>query len=99
MRKLFISQPMRDKTVKQICEERKRLIEKATEIFGEEFDVIDSFISDAPVDANALWFLGESLKRLSYADVIIFAKDWDKYRGCIIERSAASAYGITVVES
>lgn len=97
-RSLFISQPMNGRTFDQIMEERKRLIKKAEEIFEEEFEVINSIIFDAPENVNALWYLGESLKRMSYADVVIFAKDWDKYRGCIIERSAATAYGLTVIE-
>lgn len=97
--KLFISQPMKDKTNEQIKAERKIAIQKATELLGEEVEVIDSFFESAPHDARPLWFLGKSLELLSTADVAYFVKDWDKYRGCKIEHTCAMEYGIkTIVE-
>lgn len=75
MRKLFISQPMNGKTEEEILFEREILIQMAEERIGESFDVINSFIEDAPKDANALWYLGESLKLMSNADVVIFAEN------------------------
>lgn len=99
MRKLFISQPMKGKTNEEILAERNRLIEKAEDALHEKFEVIDSFIKDAPYDANPLWFLGKSLELLSTADVAIFGKDWGSARGCKIENEACLEYGITVIES
>lgn len=98
MKKLFISQPMRDKTDEEIIAERKRAIESAKKHLGEEVEVIDSFFKDAPHDARPLWFLGKSLELLSTADVAYFCKDWDKYRGCRIENTCAIEYGIDVIE-
>ena len=62
--KLFISQPMRDKTDKEIKAERAKIVEAVTERFG-EVEVIDSFFESAPHDAKPLWFLGKSLELLS----------------------------------
>lgn len=96
MKKLFISQPMRDKTDEEIKAERTKIINIVTEKFG-EVEVIDSFFESAPHDAKPLWFLGKSLELLSNADIAYFAKDWDKYRGCKIEHVCAIEYGIDVI--
>ena len=95
--KLFISQPMRDKTNEEIKEEREKIIEEVTKVFG-EVKVIDSFFENAPHNAKPLWFLGKSLELLSDADIAYFAKDWDKYRGCRIEHTCAIEYGIKVMQ-
>ena len=96
MKKLFISQRMRDKTDEEIKAERAKIIDIVTEKFG-EVEVIDSFFESAPHDAKPLWFLGKSLELLSNADIAYFAKDWDKYRGCKIEHTCAIEYGIDVI--
>ena len=98
MKKLFISQPMKDKTNEEIKAEREKAIQKATELLGEDVEVINSFFESAPHDARPLWFLGKSLELLSTADVVYFANEWDKYRGCKIEHTCAVEYGITVIE-
>lgn len=98
MIKVFISQPMRDKTNEQIEVERQRAIETIKrEYFNDEVELIDSFFKNAPHDARPLWFLGKSFELLSTADVAYFIKGWDKYRGCKMEHTAALEYGIRVV--
>ena len=73
MKKLFMSQPMRDKTDEEITEERAKAIVKASELLGEPVKVIDSFFEKAPVGAKPLRFLGKSLELLADADVAYFA--------------------------
>ena len=96
MTKVFISQPMKDKTNQEIEQERKEIIEKAEKYFG-EIEVIDSFFKDAPHDAKPLWFLGKSLELLSNANVIVLGKGWEHSRGCRIEHECAVQYGISVI--
>ena len=98
MKKLFISQPMRDKTDKQIKDERAIAVKKAVEYLGEDVEIIDSFFESAPHDAKPLWFLGKSLELLSTADVAYFVGDWKKYRGCKLEHMSAVEYGIKTIE-
>ena len=98
MKKLFISQPMRDKTNEEIIAERERAIESAKKHLGEDVEVMDRFFKDAPHDAKPLWYLAKSLELLSTADIAYFCKDWDKYRGCKIENTCAIEYGIDVIE-
>lgn len=99
MKKLFISQPMKDKTNEQILAEREKAIRVAKERVVDDVEVIDSFFKDAPHDARPLWFLGKSLELLSTADVAYFAEGWDKYRGCKIEHTCAVEYGIDCIEA
>ncbi|MBQ8249080.1 MAG: DUF4406 domain-containing protein, partial [Clostridia bacterium] len=58
---------------------------------------IDSFLKNAPVEANPLWFLGKAIQLLSEADVVYFAKGWEQARGCRIENNCARAYGIKLI--
>lgn len=98
MKKLFISQPMKGKTNEEIEAERAKAVEEAKAVLNDDVEVIDSFFKDAPVDARPLWFLAKSIELLATADIVYFAKDWDKYRGCKIEHSCAVEYGIKVIE-
>lgn len=93
--KLFISQPMRDKTNEEIKEERAKIIAEVKAEYN-DVEVIDSFFENAPHDAKPLWFLGKSFELLSTADVAYFAPGWDKYRGCKMEHTACQEYGIKI---
>nr|DAF33473.1 MAG TPA: protein of unknown function (DUF4406) [Caudoviricetes sp.] len=97
--KVFISQPMKDKTDEQIKEERAKAIKSIKEKYNKDVEIIDSFFENAPHDAKPLWFLGKSLELLADADVAYFCKDWELYRGCRIEHICAKEYGIDVMES
>lgn len=97
--KLFISQPMRDKTDEEILAERERIIDTVQDRFpDQDIEVIDSFFKDAPHDAAPLWFLGKSMELLSTADTAFFAKGWQEARGCRIENQCAKEYGIKFIE-
>lgn len=96
--KVFISQPMRDRTNEEIEKERNELIDFAKTKVGGNIEVIDSFFKDAPHEAKPLWFLGKSFELLSTADVCIFAKGYEKARGCVMEHKACENYGIVVYE-
>ena len=98
MKKLFISQPMKGKTNEEIEVERAKAIEEAKAVLKEDVEVIDSFFKGAPVDAKPLWFLGKSIELLSQADIVYFAKDWNKYRGCKIEHMCAIEYNLNIIE-
>ena len=98
MKKLFISQPMHGKTDKEIEAERVKAIEEAKAVLKEDVEVIDSFFKGAPVDTKPLWFLGKSIELLAQADIVYFAKDWDKYRGCKIEHMCAIEYDLNIIE-
>nr|DAN90888.1 MAG TPA: protein of unknown function (DUF4406) [Caudoviricetes sp.] len=97
--KVFISQPMNDKTNKEILNERNMVINLFRLIVpkNQEVEAIDSFFEDAPHDAKPLWYIGESIKLMADADVVYFCKDWHKYRGCTIEHECAVRYGKKII--
>lgn len=97
MKKIFISQPMKGKTDEFIKAERKYITDLLTKKYG-EIEVLDTFFENASHEAKPLWFLAKSLQFLSTADVAVFAKHWEEYRGCRIENTCAKEYGIEVIE-
>ena len=97
--KVFISQPMRDKTDEEIKTEREKAVSIIKEKYNQDVEIIDSFFENAPHNAKPLWFFGKSLELLADADVAYFCKDWELYRGCRIEHICAKEYGIDVMES
>lgn len=99
MKRLFISQPMRDKTNEEILIERGKAVKVAKEMLNEDVEVIDSFFREAPHDAKPLWYLAKSLELLATADVAFFCTDWEKYRGCRIEYICANEYGIPIIRN
>ena len=99
MIKLFISQPMRDKTNEEIWNERWKAFKYVQEYLGnDEVVIVDSFFENAPHDAKPLWFLGKSLELLSTVDVAYFCKGWEDYRGCRLEHACCKEYGIDIIE-
>ena len=94
--KIFISQPMNNKTDEQILDERNRAIDIIKETHGNDIVVLDSFFKeDAPTGAKIpVWFLAKSLELLSQADFACFVGDWKNYRGCKFEHEVAQEYGI-----
>lgn len=96
--KVFISQPMKNKTDEEIKADRDRAIEVIKSRFPKnEIKVIDSFFEGAPHDAKPMWYLGMSLQLLSDADAAFFVKRWEDYRGCRIEHLCAVEYGISAI--
>ena len=92
MTKIFISQPMNGKTTEEIENERNYIIDRLRE--NESVEIIYSFFKDAPHDTKPLWYLGESIKLMSEADIVFFCNGWQTARGCQIEHDCALEYGI-----
>ena len=100
MKKVFISMPMNGKTDEEIVKEFKSIKKRVLELF-DECQVIDSVFSNFDLDNNAntpIHYLGRSIELLADADIVYFAKGWEKARGCLIEYQVAKTYGKTYVE-
>lgn len=96
--KVFISQPMRGLDNDEIIRVRSEAIEKIKEMYKDtDIEVIDSFFKDAPVTAKPLWYLADSLKLMSEADVVVFCKGYETARGCLIEKRCADDYQYNTV--
>lgn len=94
--KVFISQPMRNRSEEDIMAERKVIIEKLNNM---HIDVIDTiFTEEAPEDYNAgVYYLGKSILKMAEADAIFMCEGWIKTRGCRIEDAIAREYGIKIL--
>lgn len=96
MKKLFVSVPMKGRTEEEIKTSIQKM-KKIAEIYeGEELELIDSYIEDNPPkdSKEAVWYLGESLKKLAQADIFVGINEAYDWNGCYIERDTAQRYGI-----
>ena len=87
--KVFISQGMKGKTTEQIKTERQNIIKRLKHI--ENIEVIDSFIPDGD-KKDPVYCLGVAIQKLSEADMVVFTRDWYRFRGCKIEMTIAVEY-------
>lgn len=100
--KVFISQPMKDRTFDEIGIERNVMVHVIGCVYpDEEIEVVDSLFSDEDVPegetVGALWFLGESIKAMDKADLVVMAVNWQHARGCQIEHEIAVDYDKRVI--
>ncbi len=94
--KVFISQKMGGKLSEEIEEARGRATKEIKAMFGEDIEIIDTFFKDSgrpPIE-----LLGESIKLMSDADLVVFIYDWHNGRGCLIEHEVAELYGKRIME-
>lgn len=75
--KIFISQPMRGKTEKQIKEERAELVRKLEE---EGHEVLQTVFEDFDKNASPITYLAKSIEFLDKADAVVFMKGWEEAR-------------------
>lgn len=103
MKKIMISQPIANKTEKEIKETRDEFL-----IFAEKnnYEVVntlftDEWYSDKSMNERGvrnipLCFIAKSLESMSLCDAAYFAKGWEDARGCKIEHDVAKAYGLEI---
>ena len=95
MKKVFVSMPMRGKGKEEIFAERARLLALAADSLGEEVELVASYLGEG--DYKPLECLGESLKRMASADLVVFGRGWEDARGCRIEHTCAMGYGVPLL--
>lgn len=97
MKKIFISQPMRNKTQEQIVNARNEAVATIREKYNDDVTILESYKPEFK-DLSPIACLGESLKIMAEADIVVFIGDWTSARGCEIEHNVADKYGKTIVE-
>lgn len=95
--KVFISQPMRDKTDEEILEERDRLKELLIQnLTPNSIEVLDTFFPNLEIPNDVkhpkIYYLSKAIEMLSKADILLMADDWERYHGCIFERDIFRTY-------
>lgn len=93
--KIYISQPMFNKTEEEILKARNDIVKKF-----ETAILIDSIIKDEPpIGVNIpLWYFANSITKMSEADTIVLIGDWKNYRGCRLEYEIAKQYGLNIID-
>lgn len=87
---------MRGKTKEQIMSDRNALVERVKQCYPDA-EIIDSVL-DISSEHNDIYYLGESIKLMSQADLVIFMGGWEKARGCVIEHDICKRYNIKLKE-
>lgn len=97
MKKLFISCPMKGRTEENIRKSMEKMHKIAEIVFDQELEVIPSYIEHKLVGTtnDAVYYLGESIKKMAMADYFIGIKEYSHcFHGCNHERNIANDYGI-----
>lgn len=99
---IFISQPFTGKTEEEIIKERENIVEWLKKIRGGDYIIIDQYHqSEPPVDSSNMkrvWYLGNSIRMMSTADLVVFSENWALAKGCVIEHKVVDEYGIKYIE-
>lgn len=97
--KVFISQPMSNKSRDGIERER-HLIMDVLPILLKEKDLIEIpmlselvFCNNSPATC-----IGMAIQDMSNADIVVFAPGWRDARGCVVEHAVCLLYKIPYVE-
>ena len=95
--KVFLSQPTRGKSKEEIARERKQMVLFAKRFYdSEDITVINSYFKEGTL--HELWRLGEEIKLLSTADVVLFAPNYENTRSCVIEHFCAEKYIMQLID-
>lgn len=95
--KVFISQPMAGYAVNVIEEVRKTICKQFSIKNEDLIDNINKNIQDG-IKNTRVCCLGDSIRLMAAADLVIFAPGWEDARGCRIEHKVCEEYGIPFTE-
>lgn len=104
--KIFISMSMNGRSDAEIKVDmdkyfdiiKKDLIENGELKEDEIVTLIDSIHHDnMPANPDRMWYLGSSIQKMADADIVYFAGDWFKAKGCWVEYVAALKYNKSMV--
>ena len=98
--KVFISQPMRGKTVEEVNIIRDDAKNKFMQLYSGNDDVefVSSYMNGDGEILSPLYLLGRSIQMINECDVVLFAGNWKDARGCRSEHYLCEQYGITIYE-
>lgn len=93
--RVFISQPMRGRTIEQIEERRDQICEMLVEVFNQDIEFIDSINKDEELQKKgSIAMLGHSVSLMADADLVVVDDVEFGYAGVEIESNVARNYGI-----
>ena len=96
MKKVFISQPMRGYAMTEILSEREIALKMAEKILHEKMMLIDTYFPDEYI--KGINVQGKVITAIIDADVVVFARLWEKASGCKFEHSVAKRLEKPIIE-
>ena len=98
-KRVFISQPMKNRTREDIEAERKLILGELPALAGIDGIIEIPMLSEVMVASNTpVHCLGCSVQDLSNAELAVFAPGWRNARGCAIEHAVCCLYRIPFME-
>ena len=93
----MLSSPMKNKTKKEIDDERNEMANIIFDYYGEtSCEILSSVIEDDETKSD-LECLSESIWFMSQTNILAMGYDWEKARGCRIEHEIAKEYDKPIV--
>lgn len=97
--KVFISQPMKGKSLEIIRDERQLIIDRIKKRYADDVVILDSIFDefkDSDSKRPQVVCLAKAIEVLAEADLAFFGTGWTRAKGCRIEYDIARAYGIKI---
>lgn len=91
--KIYIIQPMRDRTKEQILEDRA-LGKRVAKIYYPEAVFLENYYEDYDENVNPLLYLARSCELMAQADLIVMLPFYFGMPGCDLENHIAEIYKI-----
>lgn len=96
--RIFYSQPFHGRTQKAIFTERI-IVQRYLSTKFNHVDIIDQYHQVKPDNVESkLWYLSNDLVLMDSADLVVFSPDWEKAKGCLVERGVCDIYEIPYME-
>ena len=95
--KVFVSQPMNGKPEEEILARQEELLNYVRKIFGDQVELVESYVRNVEDRKTPVEMLGESITRMAEADLVVFSHDWNLGRGCRVENMVAILYGMAII--
>lgn len=100
--KVFISQPMKDRTKEELIEERLEIIKYLNFRYGvDNYEIINPLpdkMKNLTTDKARLKALSKSINILADADLCVCTSGWMYASGCKVERLCCTEYHIEIMD-
>ena len=97
--RVFISQPMKGRTIEQIQERRDQICEMLVEVFNRDIEFIDSINKDEELQKKgSIAMLGHSVGLMADADLVVVDDVEYGHTGVYIEDKVARGYGVPSID-
>ena len=92
--RVYCAAPMWGRTESEIASELESAVSLYSSHTGKSCELVNY---RASMDFSPLEALGESIKSMAKADVVLMLDGWEDARGCRLEHEIAMGYGVPIV--